>query len=537
MSRVASWLAESTTMISNGGSWTTKLSSNAAMFLASLRTVVTTLTSNAARNRGAVMMVSTCAARGTILISALDYSRVSSYGPHRHDHRDPPGNHQDGPGREGLGRPRPRTCPRTFRSTLRPHYGPDLLPGHAAPGAGRAVRAEGATAAPAGRDDDAAGRRRHEGRGPRHRPRGHEHDRRGGSPREEAGTAVVPRRSRDPVLRQDDARGAESDRRGPALGRPLRADEHVAEEPRTGERDGGRPRRREQRDRRAHPEPRIRREEVPRARPAGPDPSWVHAPHIPPGGERGRQGTAGAGPEGVRGGRGRNGTADRLPDPPADREATAGIRAREAGRRAAVPATHRPDGLPGHADPREGSGDRDDGLRWTPGGKLLLPRAVRHLAREHGASGDLGDRIERPRGDGPRAGPSRGPPPARRETGVAEPVRRRHDREADRATGRRVPGMTWRSASSSFVRRAPQAWNRELRKRPAPWPARDSRSTRSSGIGSSRIRRRRPATASGFTASDSVRRRANRRSPSCCRGGGPTSSSVSCCRGGGPTSS
>src|SRR5947208_2610011 len=162
---------------------------------------------------------------------------------------------------------------------------------------------------------------------------------------------------------------------------------------------------------------------------------------------------------------------------PEDREATAGIRAREAGSRAAVPATHRPDGLPGHADPREGSGDRDDGLRWTPGGKLLLPRAVRHLAREHGASGDLGDRIERPRGDGPRAGPRRGPPPARRETGVAEPVRRRHDREADRAIGRLVPGMTWRSASFSFVRRAPQAWNRESRKRPARWPGRDSRST------------------------------------------------------------
>src|SRR5207249_2302935 len=90
---------------------------------------------------------------------------------------------------------------------------------------------------------------------------------------------------------------------------------------------------------------------------------------------------------------------------------------------------------------------------------------------------DLGDRIERPRGDGPRAGTRRGPPPARRETGVAEPVRRRHDREADRATGRRVPGMTWRSASFSFVRRAPQAWNRESRKRPARWPGRDSRST------------------------------------------------------------
>src|SRR5205807_557494 len=380
MSRVASWLAESTTMISNGGSWTTKLSSNAAMFLASLRTVVTTLTSNAAPNRGAVMMVSTWALAGLSLSSTLDYSLVSSYGPHRHDHRDPPGNHQDGPGREGPRRPRPRTRPRAFRSTLRPHDGPDLLPGHAAPGAGRAVRAEGATAAPAGRDDDAAGRRHYEGRGPRHRPRGHKHDRRGRPPGEEAGTAAVPRRSRDPVLRQDHARGAEPDRGGPALGRPLRADEHVAEEPRTGERDGGRPRRREQRDRRADPEPRDRRKEVRRPRPAGPDPSGVHRPHIPPGGERGREGTAGASPEGVR--------------------------------------------------------------------------------------------IDRPRGDGPRAGPRRDPPPARRETGVAEPVRRRHDREADRATGRHVPGMTWRSASSSFVRRAPQDWNRALRKRPAPWTAR-----------------------------------------------------------------
>src|SRR5205807_8695010 len=118
-----------------------------------------------------------------------------------------------------------------------------------------------------------------------------------------AGTAAVPRGSRDPVLRQDHARGAESDRRGPALGRPLRADEHLAEEPWTGERDGGRPRRREQRDRRADPEPRDRREEVRRPRPAGPDPPWVHAPHIPPGGERGPKGTAGASPEGVRRGR------------------------------------------------------------------------------------------------------------------------------------------------------------------------------------------------------------------------------------------
>src|SRR5205823_8591580 len=233
----------------------------------------------------------------------------------------------------------------------------------------------------------------------------------------------------------------------------LRADGHLAGDPRREERDGGRLRRREQRDRRPDPEPGDRREEVRLPRPAGPDPPWVHAPHIPPSGERGPEGTAGASPEGVRGGRRGNRPADRLPDPPADREATAGIRAREAGCRAAVPATYRPDGLPGYADPREGSGDRDDGLRWTPGGKLLLPRAVRHLAREYGASGDPGDRIERPRGDGPRAGPRRGPPPARRETGVAEPVRRRHDREANRPTGRPVPGMTCRPGPSPSVRR------------------------------------------------------------------------------------
>src|SRR5207249_6024037 len=126
-------------------------------------------------------------------------------------------------------------------------------------------------------------------------------------------------------------------------GRPLRADGHLAEEPWTGERDGGRPRRREQRDRRADPEPGDCREEVRRSRPPGPDPPWVHAPHIPPGGERGREGTAGASPEGVRGGRRGSRPADRLPDLPADREATAGIRARAEGGCAAVLAEDRPD--------------------------------------------------------------------------------------------------------------------------------------------------------------------------------------------------
>src|SRR5881296_411719 len=59
MSRVASSLSESMTITSKGGSCTKWLSSNAAIFRASLRTVTMMLTNNAARNRAAVMMVST----------------------------------------------------------------------------------------------------------------------------------------------------------------------------------------------------------------------------------------------------------------------------------------------------------------------------------------------------------------------------------------------------------------------------------------------------------------------------------------------
>src|SRR5437016_13391240 len=105
MSRVVSSLSESMMRISSGPSWTRRLSSKAEMFRASFRTVVTTLMSNTARNRVPVMMVSTCALPETPLLSDLDYSRVPPHGPHRDDHRHPTGNHQDGPGGQGAGRP------------------------------------------------------------------------------------------------------------------------------------------------------------------------------------------------------------------------------------------------------------------------------------------------------------------------------------------------------------------------------------------------------------------------------------------------
>src|SRR6266571_2223589 len=126
MSRVASSLCESTTITSIGGSWTTRLSNRAAMFLASLRTVVTTLTSNEARNRPAVMMVSTFIRAELSLLSTLVYVRVLSYGSHRHDHRHPTGNHQDGAGGQGARCAGPRTRPRPFGAALRRHDGSDL---------------------------------------------------------------------------------------------------------------------------------------------------------------------------------------------------------------------------------------------------------------------------------------------------------------------------------------------------------------------------------------------------------------------------
>src|SRR5688572_11012561 len=80
MSRVPSVLAESTPITSSGPSCSTRLSSNAAIFLASSRTVVMTLTSNAAANRVPIIIVSTCAGLVTSLSSALDYTRVSPMG-------------------------------------------------------------------------------------------------------------------------------------------------------------------------------------------------------------------------------------------------------------------------------------------------------------------------------------------------------------------------------------------------------------------------------------------------------------------------
>src|SRR2546428_1034146 len=63
-----------------GGSWTTRLSNRAAMFLASLRTVVTILTNNAARIGPAVMMLSTFIRAELSLLSALGYFGVLSMG-------------------------------------------------------------------------------------------------------------------------------------------------------------------------------------------------------------------------------------------------------------------------------------------------------------------------------------------------------------------------------------------------------------------------------------------------------------------------
>src|SRR6266704_1814669 len=77
---IASSLSESTTITSIGGSCTARLSKRAAMFLASLRTVVTTLTSNAACIGPAVMMVSTFIRAELSLLSTLVYFRVLPMG-------------------------------------------------------------------------------------------------------------------------------------------------------------------------------------------------------------------------------------------------------------------------------------------------------------------------------------------------------------------------------------------------------------------------------------------------------------------------
>src|SRR5437763_15438558 len=109
------------------------------MFLASLRTVVMMLTSNAAANRVSIMMVSSGVGGATFIIGSRLFAR-SSHKPHRHDHRDASGNHQDSHGREGPRPARPRPRPHPFRGTLGPDDGPDLLPGHSAPRTVRTVR-------------------------------------------------------------------------------------------------------------------------------------------------------------------------------------------------------------------------------------------------------------------------------------------------------------------------------------------------------------------------------------------------------------
>src|SRR6266487_1894379 len=130
MSRVASVLSESTTRISNGGSCVTKLSSRAEMC-------------NVRRNLRLDKMVS--GLRGpeaTFNIVSRILARPD-HGPHRHDHRNSAGDHQDGPGGQGVGRPVARAHPRPLGPALRPDDGPGLLSRHEVAGAGPPVRVEG----------------------------------------------------------------------------------------------------------------------------------------------------------------------------------------------------------------------------------------------------------------------------------------------------------------------------------------------------------------------------------------------------------
>src|SRR5712691_5323751 len=496
MSRVASSLSESTTITSIGGSWTTRLSSRAEMFLASLRTVATTLTSNAARIGPAVMMVSTFIRAELSLLSTLVYFRVLSYGSHRHDHRHPAGDHQDGAGGQGARRPGPRTCPGALGAALRPDDGPDLLPRLGVAGAGPSVRVEGATAAPAGRHDDATGRSGREARGPRDHPRRHEYDGRGGAPREQTRSSSRACGSGHPIVRQGDARGNQPDRRGPALEPALRADAYVTGQSATRKRDGRCARRREQRDRCTPPEPPDRGEGLEGPLAPRPPAGRVHAPDVPPLGERRLEGTPVAGARRVRASRRRGRDAHPLSDPSADRQAAQGIRPREAGGRANVPAANRADRVPGHVDSREERSPRVDRFRGPARRELFLPSPLRHAAREHGKTGNPGDRIERPRGHGSGARPRCRTAATRRRPDVAESVRGRDDREADRAARVGLSGMTWRPGSSSSARRAPPGSNRASRKRRGPWPEPATTSTPSCGTATARSPRRNAETGS-----------------------------------------
>src|SRR2546425_445360 len=301
----------------------------------------------------------------------------------------------------------------------------------------------------------------------------------------------------------------EPDHRGPALEPPLRPDAHLAGESATRERDGGRPCRRQQRDRRAPAEPRDGGETV--RRPLAPQPEGGRLPpvDVPPRGERRFEGAVGTGARGIRARGPRGGPADPLPDSPADREAAARIWPRETGRGTAVVAAHRADRISRHAGPREERRPRDDGLGWPPGGELLLPRPVRHASRQHGTPGDAENRIERPRRDGSGTGPRCGPSAARRGSQLAESIRGRDDRLTGRGARGGLSGMTWPPGSSSCGRRAPRAWSLASRRRPRRWPAPGTRSMRSSGIANAHSPRKRRAMASASIAITSARPRAS----------------------------
>src|SRR6266699_3747488 len=342
MSRVASVLSESITRISNGGSCVTRLSRSAAMFRASLRTVVTTERSNVARNLRPDMMVSGLCRLEATFNSVPRILARPVHGPHRHDHRDPAGDHQDGPGREGSG-----------------------------PAVAR----------------------------PRPRARRHEHDRGRRPPREQARAHARPRRGGHPLVRQDDARGSQPDHRRPAIRLALRPDAHRARQPATGKRPARRVHRREQRDRRVAGEPRARLAALRHLGEARPPPAGVPPPDVPPRGERGRSETTRARVARLR--RGREGLrpSDRLPHPSPHGEEPAAVRARETRADHRVAPTDRADRVPRYAPPREGRRADPHGFGRPPGGRLLFPRAVRDVAGEHGAAGDPLDPRERPCGD------------------------------------------------------------------------------------------------------------------------------------------
>src|SRR5207249_10076478 len=113
------------------------------------------------------------------------------------------------------------------------------------------------------------------------------------------------------------------------------------------------------------------------------------------------------------------------------------------GRRTAAVAARRTGWGSRHAGPRRERGARDGRLGWASGGELLPPPPLRHASREHGAAGNAGNRIERPRGDGTGTGPRCGPSAARRGSQLAESIRGRYDWVAGRGDRGGLSGMTW----------------------------------------------------------------------------------------------